>query len=60
VISLVREDDHLFAQIDGQKNEIFPESVREYVFMALALRSLWGPNRNGRATELIVHEGVIK
>jgi hypothetical protein len=28
VIHIVREGDHLFTQINGQKNEIFPESAR--------------------------------
>jgi CubicO group peptidase (beta-lactamase class C family) len=32
VISIVRDGDHLFAQINGHKNEIFPASVRDYFF----------------------------
>jgi hypothetical protein len=30
VVSIVREGDHLYEQINGQKNEIFPERVCEY------------------------------
>jgi hypothetical protein len=56
-ISIVREGDHLFAQINGQKSEIFPESIREYFFKAFDSQLTFVTDGNGRATELILHEG---
>jgi serine beta-lactamase-like protein LACTB len=57
VISIVREGDHLFAQINGRKNEIFPESVRDYFFKSFDSQITFVTDGNGRATELIWHEG---
>ena len=57
VINIVREGDHLFAQINGQKNEIFPESIREYFFKTFDSQITFVTDRSGRATELILHEG---
>ena len=57
VIGIIREGDHLFAQINGHKNEIFPESVRDYFFKAYDSQMTFVPDGNGRATELILHEG---
>jgi len=57
VISIVREGDHLFAQINGHKNEIFPESVREYFFKTFDSQITFVTDGNGRATELVLHEG---
>jgi serine beta-lactamase-like protein LACTB, mitochondrial len=57
VISIVREGDHLFGQINGHKNEIFPESVRDYFFKAFDSQITFVTDGNGRATELIWHEG---
>jgi serine beta-lactamase-like protein LACTB len=57
VISIVRDGDHLFAQINGHKNEIFPESVRDYFFKAFDSQITFVTDNNGRATELIFHEG---
>jgi CubicO group peptidase (beta-lactamase class C family) len=57
VVSIVREGDHLFAQINGQKNEVFPESVRDYFFKTFDSQITFVTDGNGRATELILHEG---
>jgi serine beta-lactamase-like protein LACTB, mitochondrial len=57
VISIVREGDHLFALINGQKNEIFPESVRDYFFKAFDSQITFVTDGNSRTTELIWHEG---
>jgi serine beta-lactamase-like protein LACTB len=57
VISIVRDGDHLFAQINGNKNEIFPESVREYFFKAFDAQVTFVTDGSDRATELILHEG---
>jgi hypothetical protein len=57
VISIVREGDHLFAQINGHKNEIFPESARDYFSKTFDSQITFVTDGNGRATELIWHEG---
>lgn len=57
VIGIVREGDHLFAQMNGQKHEIFPESVRDYFFKTFDSQITFVTDGNGRATELILHEG---
>ena len=57
VISIVREGDHLFEQINGQKTEIFPEGIREYFSKAFDFQITFVTDGNGRATELILHEG---
>ncbi len=57
VIGIVREGDHLFAQMRGQKNEIFPASVRDYFFKAFDAQITFVDDSEGRATELIFHEG---
>jgi serine beta-lactamase-like protein LACTB len=56
-IRIVRERDHLFVQINGQKNEIFPESIRDYFFKAFDSQITFLTDSNGRATALIWHEG---
>jgi serine beta-lactamase-like protein LACTB, mitochondrial len=57
VIHIVRAGDHLFAQIDDRKNEIFPESVRDYFFKNFDSQITFVTDANGRASELIMHEG---
>ena len=57
VIGIVREGDHLFAEINGRKNEIFPEGSREYLFRAFDAQITFVIDGNGRATELVWHEG---
>jgi hypothetical protein len=47
----------LFAQINGHKNEIFPESVRDYFSKTFDSQITFVADGNGRATELILHEG---
>jgi CubicO group peptidase (beta-lactamase class C family) len=56
-ISIVRDGDHLFAQINGHKNEIFPTSVRDYFFKAFDAQITFVTDGKGRATELVLHEG---
>ena len=56
-MTVVREGDHLFAQINGQKNQIFPESVRDYFFKIFDAQITFVTDGYGRATELILHEG---
>jgi serine beta-lactamase-like protein LACTB, mitochondrial len=57
MISIVREGDHLFAQMNGKKNEIFPENVRDYFFKSFDAQITFVIDGKGRATELILHEG---
>jgi len=57
VISIVRDGDHLFEQINGHKNEIFPETVRDYFSKTSNSQVTFVTDGNGRATELILHEG---
>jgi hypothetical protein len=57
VIRIVREGDHLLAQINDRKNEIFPESVHDYFFKAFDSQITFVTDSSGRATELILHEG---
>jgi hypothetical protein len=40
-------------------NEIFPESVHEYLFRAFDAQITFMTDGNGRATELILHEGGL-
>jgi CubicO group peptidase (beta-lactamase class C family) len=56
-INIVREGDHLFAQINGQRNELFPESIRDYFFKTFDAQLTFVTDSNGRATGFIVHEG---
>ena len=56
-MSIVREGNQLFAQISGRKTQIFPESVRDYFFKVFDAQITFVTDANGRATELIFHEG---
>lgn len=57
VISIVREGNHLFTQINGKKDEIFPESVRDYFSKTFGSQITFVTDGNGRATGLMLHEG---
>ena len=57
VIGIVREGDHLFAQINGHKNEIFPASARDYFLKAFDSQITFVTDGTGRATGLMLHEG---
>ncbi len=57
MMDIVREGNHLFAQMHGQKVEILPESVHDYFFKAFDAQITFVTGGNGRATELILHEG---
>ena len=56
-IEIVREDDRLIAQIDGRKTALSPESVRDYVLGNSESEITFVTEGNGRATELILHQG---
>ena len=54
---IVREDDRLMAQINGRKTALLPQSVRDYVLGNSESAITFVTGGNGRATELILHEG---
>ena len=56
-ITIIREGDRLFAQLNGQKIQLFPESVRDYFFKIFDAQITFVTNGDRRATELILHEG---
>jgi CubicO group peptidase (beta-lactamase class C family) len=59
-ITITREGDHLFAQATGQsKFEIFPEGDRDYFFKVVDAQITFVVDKQGRATELILHQGGI-
>ena len=58
VMTISRADDRLFVQFPGQqKIQIFPENVRDYFFKSFDAQITFVTDSNGRATELIMHEG---
>jgi serine beta-lactamase-like protein LACTB, mitochondrial len=58
VMTVSRADDRLFMQFPGQqKIQIFPENVRDYFFKTFDSQITFVTDSNGRATELIMHEG---
>ena len=58
VMSVSRADDRLFVQFPGQqKIQIFPESNRDYFFKTSDTQITFVTDSNGRATELVLHEG---
>jgi hypothetical protein len=56
-ITIVRDGDRLFAEVTGQKHQLFPESVHDYFFKAFDAQLTFVTDPDGRATELIFHEG---
>jgi serine beta-lactamase-like protein LACTB, mitochondrial len=57
-MNITREDDHLFVQATGQqKNQIFPESIRDYFLKVVDAQITFVTDSNGRATQLILHQG---
>jgi CubicO group peptidase (beta-lactamase class C family) len=60
ILTITREDDHLFAQATGQpKFQIFPESDRDYFLKVIDAQITFVTDGNGRATELILHQGGV-
>jgi len=47
----------LIAQINGRETALLPESVRDYVLGNSEVEITFVTDGNGRAKELIVHEG---
>jgi CubicO group peptidase (beta-lactamase class C family) len=60
ILTITREDDHLFEQATGQsKFQIYPESDRDYFLKVVDAQITFVTGVNGRATELILHQGGI-
>jgi len=58
IITITRENDHLFGQATGQpKFEIIPESDRDYFLKVVDAQISFITDENGRANELILHQG---
>jgi D-alanyl-D-alanine-carboxypeptidase/D-alanyl-D-alanine-endopeptidase len=57
VITITRENDHLFGQATGQpKFEMFAESNRDYFLKVVDAQITFVTEDNGKATELILHQ----
>lgn len=56
-VTIVRENDHLFALINGQKIQLFPKSIRDYFIKMFDTQITFVTDGSGRATDLILHEG---
>ena len=56
-ITVLQEGNHLFAQTNGPKIQLFPEGVRDYFFKLFDAQITFVTDGNGQATELILHEG---
>jgi hypothetical protein len=58
ILTVTQEGDHLFTQATGQpKVEVFPESDRDYFLKVVDAQITFAPDSQGRATELILHQG---
>lgn len=56
-MTFARERDRLFAKTGDQKNQLFPESMHDFFFKDFDGEITFLTDGNGRATELILHEG---
>jgi hypothetical protein len=57
-ITITRDGDHLFEQATNQpKLEIFPESDKDYFLKVVDAQIMFVTDAEGRATELILHQG---
>jgi D-alanyl-D-alanine-carboxypeptidase/D-alanyl-D-alanine-endopeptidase len=58
ILTVTREENHLFTQATGQgKLQIYPESDRDYFLKVVDAQITFVIDSNGRATELILHQG---
>lgn len=56
-VTFAREDNRLFARLNGRKIQVFPESVQDYFFKAFDAQITFVTDGNGRASGLMLHEG---
>jgi len=60
ILTITQEDDHLSEQATGQpKIQIFPEGDRDYFLKVVDAQITFVTDGNGRATELILHQGGV-
>jgi serine-type D-Ala-D-Ala carboxypeptidase/endopeptidase len=60
VMNITREGDHLMAQLTGQpKVELFAEGEHEYFVKVVDVQITFVTGIDGRATELVVHQGGL-
>ncbi|MGD1211601.1 MAG: serine hydrolase [Candidatus Acidiferrales bacterium] len=60
IMTITRDGDHLFVQATGQpKLEIFPEGDRDYFLKVVDAQITFVTDTQGRATELILHQGGL-
>ena len=58
VMAITRDGDHLYVQLTGQPVlEIFPEGARDYFLKVVDAQITFVTDSNGRATELVLHQG---
>jgi hypothetical protein len=58
ILTITREEDHLFVQATGQpKFQIYPEGDRDYFLKVVDAQITFVTESNGKATELILHQG---
>ncbi len=58
ILTITKEDDHLFAQPTGQsKLELFAESEKDYFLKAMDAQITFVKNDKGEVTKLIFHQG---
>ena len=58
-MTFAQQGDRLFAELNGQKLQVFPESARDYFFKAFDAQITFVTDSNRRATQLVLHEGGI-
>ena len=56
VVKIVREGDHLYLEINGQRNELFPESAQDFFLQKLDSKVRFVVKGNAPATELVLSE----
>ncbi len=58
ILTVTKEDDHLFAQATGQgKIELFPETEKDYFLKVVDAQVTFVKNDKGEVTQLILHQG---
>lgn len=58
VLTIIKDGDRLFAQATGQgRNEIFPESEKDYFLKVVDAQITFVKNDKGEVTQLILHQG---
>jgi serine-type D-Ala-D-Ala carboxypeptidase/endopeptidase len=60
IVSITRDGDHLYTQLTGQgKLEIFPQGEKDYFLKVVDAQITFVTDAQGKATELILHQGGI-